>query len=112
MHTVAAELTFHRASEPAFGMPEDRLARMAAWQAFVELKASFMRATAEIDGSAGDLLQCKVRQAAEVIDLWGLRHAVMGALPEDHTTTGQHRLELQQQLDNAFPASGTAFMAP
>lgn len=113
MNTAFAELTFHRAAEPGFGLPEDRLARMAARQAFVEMKTSFMRAAADIEGTAGRLLQRQVRQCAEVIELWRLRHAVMGALPHGRAEAEQHRLELQRQLDSAFPegcGGTTAFM--
>ena len=64
MNTAFAELSFHRAADlQAFGMPEDRLARMAARRAFVEMKTCFMHAVAEIEGSTGALLQRKVRMA-------------------------------------------------
>jgi hypothetical protein len=112
MHTRSMELTFNRAADlPLFGMPEDRLARMAARRAFVEMKTCFMRAAADIEGSTGALLQRKVRLASEVIELWRLRHAVMGALPRDKPSAEMHRHELQLQIDSAFPEGGgnTAF---
>lgn len=111
MNTAFAELSFHRAESPAFGMPEDRLARMAARQAFVEMKTCFMRAAAEIEGSSAALLQRQVRQASEVIELWRLRHAVLGALPHGKAEAEMHRRELMLQIDSAFPeGEGTAFL--
>lgn len=105
MDTAASlELSFNRAADlPLFGMPEDRLARVAARRAFVEMKACFMRAAAEIEGSTGALLQRKVRLAGEVIELWRLRHAVVAALP---LSAEMHRRELRQQIDSAFPEGG------
>lgn len=113
MDTASLDLSFNCARDVhAFGMPEDRLARMAARQAFVEMKTCFMRAAADIDGSTGALIQRKVRQASEVIELWRLRHAVLSALPRDHAEANAHRQELMLQLDSAFPEGGgrTAFM--
>ena len=112
MNTVSQELTFNHAADlHAFGMPEDRLARMAARRAFVEMKTCFMRAAADIEGSTGVLLQRKVRMASEVIELWRLRHAVLGALPRDKESSEMHRQELMQQI-GAFPEGNgsTAFV--
>jgi len=107
MDTASLELSFNRANDlHAFGMPEDRLARMAARQAFVEMKTCFMRAAADIEGSAGMLIQRKVRQASEVIELWRLRHAVLSGLPRDQVDANVHRQELMHQLDSAFPEGG------
>lgn len=95
------------ASQPVlYGMPDERLARVAARQAFVEMKTSFMRAVAGIEGQHGAILQRKVRLSGEVIELWRLRHAVLDALPLDRAETAYHRQELQHQLDSAFPESG------
>ncbi|MBC7956699.1 MAG: hypothetical protein H7Y33_12620 [Cytophagales bacterium] len=113
MNTATLELTFNHANDlHAFGMPEDRMARMAARRAFVEMKTCFMRAVADIEGSTGALLQRKVRVASEVIELWRLRHAVIGGLPRDKPSTEMHRQELMLQLDSAFPEGGgnTAFV--
>jgi hypothetical protein len=107
MTTAHAELSFHRAADlHAFGMPEDRLARMAARRAFVEMKTCFMNAAAEIEGATGKLLQHKVRLAGEVIELWRLRYAVLGALPRDKASAEMHRQELMQQIESAFPEGG------
>lgn len=113
MNTASLEPAFNRAADlQGFGMPEDRLARMAARRAFVEMKTCFMRAAAEIEGGTGALLQRKVRMAGEVIELWRLRHAVLAALPRDKASAEVHRRELQQQIDSAFPEGGgnTAFV--
>jgi hypothetical protein len=109
MDTLATKPSFHPAGEPGFGLPQDRLARMAARQAFVELKTSFMQAAADIEGSLGDRLQHQLRQADEVTDLWRLRQAVMDGLPRGRAETQQHHAELQRQLDEALPPGGTAF---
>ena len=104
MNTASFEPTIdHSVDLQAFGMPGDRLARMAARQAFVEMKTSFMSAAAEIEGTTGALLQRQVRLASEVIELWRLRHALLTALPRDQASTDMHRRELRQQLDSAFP---------
>ena len=91
---------------PGFGMPDERLARMAARHAFADLKVSFMRATADIEGGTGKLLQRKVRHAQEAIDLWRLRSAVFAALPTGDERSLLHKLELHQQLDSVFPEAG------
>ncbi len=113
MNTAFAELSFKRAADlQAFGMPEDRMARMAARRAFVEMKTCFMDAVAEIEGGTGALLQRKVRMAGEVIELWRLHRAVLAALPRGTTSAEMHRRELTQQIDSAFPEGGgnTAFV--
>ncbi len=91
---------------PGFGLPEDRLARIAARRAFVELKTSFMRAASDASGPTGELLRRKVRDADEALQLWRLRVALLAALPSGHERTAQHRSELLRQLDSVFPDSG------
>ena len=91
---------------PGFGLPEDRLARIAARRAFVELKTSFMRAASDAGGPSGELLRRKVRDADEALQLWRLRVALLAALPSGHERTAQHRSELLRQLDSVFPDSG------
>jgi hypothetical protein len=86
--------------------PEDRLTRIAARRAFVELKTSFMRAASDACGPSGELLRRKVRDADEALQLWRLRLALLAALPKGHERTAQHRSELLQQLDSVFPDSG------
>lgn len=98
--------TAQRHPLPGFGLPEERLARVAARRAFVDLKTSFMRATADIEGSMGELLQRKVRHTREAVELWRLRSAVFAALPTHNESSLLHKLELHQQLDSVFPQSG------
>jgi hypothetical protein len=90
----------------AYGLPQERLARVAARRAFVEMKIAFMQATSSIEGSLGVLLQRKVRQTCEPIELWRLREVVLQSLPPQHPRTSSHRMELRQQLDSLFPDSG------
>lgn len=112
MHTPPVEITFSHAELYAYGMPEDRVARMAARRAFVEMKTCFMNAAQDIPGYAGTLLQRKVRSTSEVIELWRLRGAIFAALPHDQGRCDMHRQELSQLLDVAFPEGGgnTAFI--
>lgn len=96
----------HTAAYPGFGLPEERLARLAARRAFVNLKISFMRATADIQGGLGELLQRKVRHSHEAVELLRLRGAVFTALPTDSQSSVLHKLDLHQQLGSVFPDSG------
>jgi hypothetical protein len=91
---------------PGFGLPEERMARMAAQTAFTELKYSFMRATAEIEGGMGLFLQRQVLLAKEAVELWRLRGAVFAALPLHSERSRMHKAELHQQLDSVFPDCG------
>jgi hypothetical protein len=88
-----------------FNLPDERIARIAARRAFVELKLSFMRAAADIDGPEGALLQRQVRRASEPVHLWRLRAAVLASLRAHHERTPVHRLELRRQLDSIFADS-------
>lgn len=91
---------------PGYGLPEERMARMAAQTAFTELKYSFMRATAEIEGGLGLLLQRQVLLAREAVELWRLRGAVFAALPVQSERSRMHKADLHQQLDSVFPDCG------
>ncbi len=91
---------------PGFGLPEERMARAAAQTAFTELKYSFMRATAEIEGGMGLLLQRQVLLAKEAVELWRLRGAVFAALPLHSERSRMHKADLHQQLDSVFPDCG------
>ena len=46
----------YQSSLPGAGLPQDRLARLAARRAFVELKQDFMVATAGLPGMRGEWL--------------------------------------------------------
>ncbi len=112
MDATPLELTFHHAAHlHAFGLPDERLARVAARRAFVEMKMCFMRAAEDIEGADGERLQQEVRHATEVIELWRLRNAVLNAVPHGHERADMHRHELMQQINFAFPENiGTAVM--
>ena len=92
-------------SWPGFGLPEDRLARLAARRAFVDMKGCFMRAAAVIEGERAVLIQRTVRQSGDAIDLWRLRQAVLEALPASDAGA-MHREELRRQLAMVFPDEG------
>jgi hypothetical protein len=85
------------------GLPSDRLARMAARRAFVDMKQVFMRAAADVDGTIGEMLQQRVRNANEPVELWRLRAVLLASLPTRHERTLIHRIELHRQLDTLFP---------
>lgn len=104
MEPTSITLTFTRAASlHSYGMPEARLARVAARRAFVEMKQCFMRAAADIEGAVGDELQREVRQSTEVTELWGLRSALFEALPKDSMLGAIHREEMRYHLDSVFP---------
>jgi hypothetical protein len=106
MNAVPFEIALHHAASQSYGLPDERLARVAARRAFVEMKHAFMRAAADIDGTVGELLQRKVRLATEAVELWRLRAVVLASLAEQHERTPLHRLELHRQLDSVFPERG------
>ena len=112
MNATPLDITLNHASLQSFGMPDDRLARVAARRAFVELKQVFMQAAADIEGPIGDMLQRKIRSATEAAELWHMRIAVWDALHAEHDNTPRHRLALRSQLDNMFPEyrPNTSFM--
>jgi hypothetical protein len=91
-------------------LADERLTRLAARRAFVEMKQVFIRAASDVDGLVGELLQQRVRAANDPMALWRLRTVLMAALPSHHERTPLHRLELHRQLDSIVPAdtSGTA----
>lgn len=85
------------------GMPDDRLARVAARRAFVEMKQVFMRAAADAEGSVGEMLRHRVRAANEPVELWRIRAVILASLPSHHERSLVHRIELHRQLDSLFP---------
>jgi hypothetical protein len=86
---------------PLAGMPQERLARIAARRAFVEMKVGFMDAIAHLDDRHGRWLQHQVRHAQEPVDLWLLRGAAYRALQDEARCLALHRC-----LDGAFARSG------
>ena len=107
MNAALFETALHQAASQSFGLPDERLARVAARRAFVEMKHAFMRATADIDGRVGEMLQRKVRSATEAVELWRLRAVILASLASNHDRTPLHRWELHRQLDSVFPERGT-----
>lgn len=79
---------------------DERLARLAARRAFVEMKQQFMRAAGTVRGPMGPLLQRQVRLATEVADLWRLGEHLFDALPKD---ADAERHALRHLLDSACP---------
>ena len=90
---------------PGAGLPHDRLARLAARRAFVDLKAMFMSAVAPLPGTQGDWLRTQVRGAEEPIDLWLLRAPVLQALNQRDEVTLSWRRRLKRSLEQLFPES-------
>lgn len=86
---------------PGAGLPGDRSARMAARQAFVELKLTFLDA---LQGAPDvDWLRAQVRAAEEPVDLWLLRAPVFAALDGSSPAQRTRRHQLRRGLDSVFP---------
>jgi hypothetical protein len=86
--------------------PQERLARVAARRAFVEMKQCFMEAAAEIDGSQAALLRRQLRQADDVHALWQLHRPLLASLPPHEPRVAKHREALIEHLHSAFPDTG------
>lgn len=81
----------------------ERTARMAARQAFVDLKRAFMDAAVLIPGESGDRLRRHIRQANEPLELWHLRELVTSLLPaDDSETVAFVRRRVRAQMQNVF----------
>jgi hypothetical protein len=106
MNEHGLALTFDAAMHPNFGMPDERLARVAARRAFVEMKMCFMAAAADLAGPRGESLQRKLRAAADVMDLFRLSPVLLAALPHGTGAGHDHRHEIQARLDATFPEGG------
>lgn len=87
------------------GMPQDRLARLAARRAFVDLKHDFMAATAGLPGVRGEWLRDRVRRAEDPINLWQLRRPLFAALEGNDPETCSIRHALKTGLDTLFTES-------
>lgn len=96
------------AAMPGIGMPGDRLARIAARRAFVDLKRSFLLALQDTRGT--EWLHQQVRNAEEPLDLWELRAPVFAALAGLDEQRRRQRQMLRRGLDSIFtelgPSSG------
>jgi hypothetical protein len=95
---------------PGAGLPADRGARIAARQAFVTLKRSFLDALETVP--AAEWLRVQVRAAEEPVDLWLLRAPVFAALGRMDADCRSHRQRLHRSLDSIFPdlPTGSGFM--
>jgi hypothetical protein len=96
----------HGIDLPGSGMPQERLAQIAARRAFVEMKQRFMAAVDPLPGADGAWLRERVRRTQQPIELWNLRDAVFATLPMSLPDSRRMRLELHSVLDTAFPDSG------
>ena len=83
------------------GMPGDRGARLAARQAFVSLKLSYLQALDTLP--AAEWLRVQVRAAEEPVDLWLLRAPVFAALTGVDSNQRTRRQQLRRSLDSVFP---------
>jgi hypothetical protein len=90
---------------PGAGLPNDRLARLAARRVFVDLKQDFMRAVAALDDPRGDWLRSQVRRAEEPEDLLLLRGHVFACLSGRDAGRTERRRMLRRSLDSLFPDS-------
>lgn len=89
-------------SPRGFGLPTERMTRIAARRAFVEMKQSYLGAAADIAGPTGSMLQRKLRGASEPWELWRLRAVILASLAADHPNSTVHRKNLQRELDAVF----------
>ena len=83
------------------GLPGDRNARIAARQAFVTLKMTFIQALDDLQGTGW--LRELVRGAEEPVDLWLLRAPVFAALNSAEPEYRGRRQMLRRGLDSMFP---------
>lgn len=87
------------------GMPGDRLARLAARRAFVDLKQTYLLALDELPEREAGWLRVQVRSAEEPVDLWLLRGPVFAALNGVDSETRRRRQMLRRGLDSVFADS-------
>jgi hypothetical protein len=93
-----------KARLPGAGMPQERLARIAARMMFVDLKQRFATALAGVPGRRGRWLRDQVIESDDPIDLWLLRGAVFSALREQGTDASrQARFNLYDAVARVFP---------
>lgn len=88
---------------PGAGLPHDRMSRLAARRAFVDLKTVFIAAVTEIPGRHGDWLRSQIRAAEEPVDLWLLRAPVLQTLASRDEAATRWRRQLRSSLETLFP---------
>ncbi len=91
---------------PGAGLPGDRMARLAARKAFVDLKLGFIDAVSVLTDRHGDWLRQQIRHAEEPVDLWLLRGPLLDALSGAEPERRVARLRLRRCLDSLFPDGG------
>lgn len=96
----------------AVGMPQDRLARMAARQAFVDLKQDFTVTVAGIPGPRGEWLRLMVHRAEDPWALWRARAVLFDELPGNDADTCTVRDWLQTGLDSLFAETAAGTQLP
>lgn len=90
------------AGAEGFASQGERMARVAARRAFVEMKMRFMNAARDIPGARGETLSKRVRSSTQAIELWRLREELFDALDDAcGELTSLHRQEIKRQLANA-----------
>ena len=89
------------AGMPGAGLPGDRSARMAARQAFVDLKLTFLHAMNGLPDA--EWLRAQVRASEEPEDLWLLRAPVFAVLAGASGDARLRRQQLRRGLDSVFP---------
>lgn len=105
MQQLAPRHFVPHAALPGAGLPHDRLARIAARRAFVDLKLDFMHAVAALDDARGRWLRDQVRKAEEPVDLLLLRGHVFASLSGDDAGDTERRRMLRRSLESQFPDS-------
>ena len=103
MSSTAPRHHLPRAALSGAGMPDERLARIAARRAFVNLKQTYLTVVETLPGPRAEWLRFQIRHAAEPSDLWLLRAAVFDALPRQDY--GAERDTLQRGIEAMFPRS-------
>jgi len=94
------EQTAPRDYTPGAGLPGDRGARIAARQAFVSLKLTFLEALEHQPDA--EWLRVQVRAAEEPVDLWLLRAPVFAALTGVDAELRSRRQLLRRGLESMF----------
>lgn len=101
MHAPLGPRDYTAGSLQAAGLPGDRHARVAARQAFITLKMTYLQALDDLPGA--DWLRTQVRGAEEPVDLWLLRAPVFAALGSAEPEYRCRRQLLRRGLDSMFP---------
>jgi hypothetical protein len=84
------------------GLPGDRMARIAARRAFVELKQTYLLALSEASEDEAGWLRNQVRSAEQPVDLWLLRAPVFAVLSGTDPDRRRRRQMLRRGLDSMF----------